>query len=34
MGTISSIYVRDLAEKTSPEAEDCFVLGNKTTGRK
>lgn len=33
MGTISSVYVRDLAEKTSPEAEDCFVLGNKTAGR-
>lgn len=33
MGTISSVYVRDLAEKTSPEAEDCFVLGNETAGR-
>lgn len=33
MGTISSVYVRDLVEKTSPEAEDCFVLGNATAGR-
>lgn len=33
MGKISSVYVRDLDEKTSPEAEDCFVLGNETTGR-
>lgn len=33
MGTISSMYVRDLAEKTSPESEDCFVLGNETAGR-
>lgn len=33
MGTISSAYVRDLVEKTSPEAEDCFVLGNETVGR-
>ena len=33
MGTISSIYVRDLVEKTSPETEDCFVLGNETAGR-
>lgn len=33
MGTISSVYVRDLAEKTSPEAKDCFVLGNETAGR-
>ena len=33
MGTISSVYVRDLAEKTSPEAEDCFVLGDETAGR-
>lgn len=33
MGTISSVYVRDLAEKTSPEAKDCFVLGNETVGR-
>lgn len=33
MGTISSAYVRDLVEKTSPESEDCFVLGNETTGR-
>lgn len=33
MGTISSAYVRDLVEKTSPESEDCFVLGNETAGR-
>lgn len=33
MGTISSVYIRDLAEKTSPEAKDCFVLGNETAGR-
>lgn len=33
MGTISSVYVRDLAEKTSPESEDCFILGNETAGR-
>lgn len=33
MGTISSAYVRDLVEKTSPEAEDCFVLGNEIAGR-
>lgn len=33
MGTISSMYVRDLVEKTNPEAEDCFVLGNETAGR-
>lgn len=33
MGTISSVYVRDLAEKKSPEAEDCFILGNETAGR-
>lgn len=33
MGTISSAYVRDLVEKTSPEAKDCFVLGNETAGR-
>ncbi len=33
MGTISSVYVRDLAEKTRPEAEDCFVLGDETAGR-
>lgn len=33
MGTISSVYVRDLVEKTSPESEDCFVLGNETAGR-
>ena len=33
MGTISSVYVRDLVEKTSPETEDCFVLGDETAGR-
>lgn len=33
MGTISSVYVRDLAEKTSPEAKDCFILGYETAGR-
>lgn len=33
MGTISSVYVRDLVEKTRPEAEDCFVLGDETAGR-
>lgn len=33
MGTISSMYVKDLAEKKSPEAKDCFVLGNETAGR-
>lgn len=33
MRTISSAYVKDLVEKTSPESEDCFVLGNETAGR-
>lgn len=33
MGTISSAYVKDLVEKTSPESGDCFILGNKTAGR-
>ena len=33
MGTISSVYVRDLVEKTSPEEKDCFVLGDETAGR-
>ena len=33
MGTISSVYIRNLAEKKSPGAEDCFVLGNETAGR-
>lgn len=33
MGTISSVYVRNLVEKTSPEEEDCFVLGDEIAGR-
>lgn len=33
MGTISNVYVRDLSEKTRPEAGDCFVLGDETAGR-
>lgn len=33
MGTITSVYVRDLAEKTKPETNDCFVLGDETAGR-
>lgn len=33
MGKISSAYVRDLVEKTSPASGDCFVLGNETAGR-
>lgn len=33
MGTITSVYVRDLAEKTKPETNDCFILGDETVGR-